>query len=57
MKSAIESFLSAERSVPGALLSKSGNRQAAILISSSAATNLFCYEYRKNKLPTGQVAG
>jgi hypothetical protein len=41
MKSAIELFLSAERSVPGELLSKSGNRQAAILISSSAATNLF----------------
>jgi hypothetical protein len=41
---------------PARCFSKSENKQAVILISSSAATDLFCMNTRKIKLPTMSAA-
>jgi hypothetical protein len=41
---------------PARCVSKSGNRQATILISSSVATDLFCMNTGKTNLPTKSAA-
>jgi hypothetical protein len=41
---------------PARCFSKSESKQAVILISSSAATDLFCMNTRKTKLPTTNAA-
>jgi hypothetical protein len=41
---------------PARCFSKSENKQAVILISPSAATDLFCMNTRKIKLPTTNAA-
>jgi hypothetical protein len=44
------------KAFPARCFSKPESRQAVILISSSAATNLFCMNTRKTKLPTKSAA-